>query len=176
MRQINAGTRISQCAGLDIDNSGFAGYGYDQVIGMYFAQYRLYDANNKRFTAVDPVAGNVLEPQSLNPYLYVRNNPANAVDPWGLSEVQLRKEIEAMGGTITYNESTKTATAIVNGRELNVTNGVNGNIATSGSNKDHFVVDSKLLDSLKSAAVAPSVAAAAQAGGFNFPPNYGSVD
>jgi hypothetical protein len=38
-----------------------------------------------RWTQTDPVAGQPENPMTLNPYTYVGANPANAVDPSGLS-------------------------------------------------------------------------------------------
>jgi len=69
--------------------SGYTGFTYDPVLNMYFAQFRLYDQRNMRFTAVDPIRGNVLNPQSINPYIYVLNSPVNFVDPWGLTPLGL---------------------------------------------------------------------------------------
>jgi RHS repeat-associated protein len=39
-----------------------------------------------RFLSVDPVEGNPGNPQSLNRYAYVLNNPMNLVDPFGLAD------------------------------------------------------------------------------------------
>jgi RHS repeat-associated protein len=70
-------------AGLDIAN-GFTGYTYDAVIEVYFAQARLYDANNKRFLQTDPVGGSVTIALSFNAYLYCRDDPVNNIDPTGM--------------------------------------------------------------------------------------------
>ena len=37
-----------------------------------------------RFSSPDPISGSAADPQSLNRYAYVRNDPANAADPLGL--------------------------------------------------------------------------------------------
>jgi RHS repeat-associated protein len=47
-------------------------------------QYRQYMSNFGRWASPDPLAGDVTNPQSLNRYAYVRNNPTNFVDPLGL--------------------------------------------------------------------------------------------
>ena len=77
---------------------------YDQVLGLYFAQARMYDAQGRRFLASDPHwnPGNMFygdEPwvlayinvpditaimQSSNLYVYVINNPVKWIDPSGL--------------------------------------------------------------------------------------------
>jgi RHS repeat-associated protein len=69
-------------SGLDV-LTGFTGYTYDAVLDVYFAQARLYDFTNRRFSAADPVAGDITVPISLNPYLYCQNDPLNNIDPTG---------------------------------------------------------------------------------------------
>jgi RHS repeat-associated protein len=69
-------------SGLDV-LTGFTGYTYDAVLDVYFAQARLYDFANRRFSAADPVAGDISVPISLNPYLYCQNDPLNNIDPTG---------------------------------------------------------------------------------------------
>jgi hypothetical protein len=43
----------------------------------------MYDPIDRRFMAVDPVRGVAAMPQTLNPYLYVVNNPLKNTDPTG---------------------------------------------------------------------------------------------
>jgi hypothetical protein len=43
----------------------------------------MYESNLGRWMTPDPVAGDVTNPQSLNRYTYVLNNPVNLVDPLG---------------------------------------------------------------------------------------------
>ena len=74
----------------------YTGHERDSVLGMYYAKARMYDTadkhgsskgnklGDKRFTAVDPVKGNVRNPQSLVQYTYVLNNPLMYVDPLGM--------------------------------------------------------------------------------------------
>jgi RHS repeat-associated protein len=51
---------------------------YDQVLDLYFAQARMYDAGDRRFTAVDPIK------DSTNWYACCDNNPVRFFDPSGL--------------------------------------------------------------------------------------------
>ena len=59
---------------------------------MYYAKARFYDAENRRFVAVDPILdpsvydikGYANNPTQLVQYLYVSNNPIVYIDPLGL--------------------------------------------------------------------------------------------
>ena len=62
----------------------YTGHRYDPVVGMYYARFRMYDATIRRFTAIDPVLGTVLNPHTMVQYTYVLNNPVRYIDPWGL--------------------------------------------------------------------------------------------
>ncbi|MBI4743527.1 MAG: hypothetical protein HY776_01665 [Actinobacteria bacterium] len=55
----------------------------DDESGLYYFGTRYYDSETGRFITKDPDGGDVTDPQSLNPYVYVRNNPVNLVDPDG---------------------------------------------------------------------------------------------
>ena len=52
-----------------------------------YAVYRSHYPRLGRFTSPDPVAGSVIDPQSLNRYAYVRNDPINLTDPLGLDPI-----------------------------------------------------------------------------------------
>lgn len=56
---------------------------YDQVLDLYFAQARMYDASDRRFTAMDPAR------DTMNLYQYCLNNPISFVDPLGLWYVKI---------------------------------------------------------------------------------------
>ena len=63
---------------------GFTGYTWDSVLGVWFAQARMYDAGTKRFLSADPIGGSVLKPVLFNPYLYCASDPVNNIDPTGM--------------------------------------------------------------------------------------------
>jgi RHS repeat-associated protein len=46
--------------------------------------FRMYESRLYRWLSPDPLAGHILNPQSLNRYGYVLNNPVNFIDPLGL--------------------------------------------------------------------------------------------
>lgn len=66
----------------------YATHEYDDVLSQFYAKARMYDAENKRFTAVDPIldpagysiGGYVTDPMMLVQYLYVRDNSINWID------------------------------------------------------------------------------------------------
>ncbi|OGX37530.1 MAG: hypothetical protein A3C53_04955 [Omnitrophica WOR_2 bacterium RIFCSPHIGHO2_02_FULL_68_15] len=60
----------------------FTGQRLDQT-GLYFYQARYYDPQLGRFLSPDPFVQDPGDPQTLNRYSYVRNNPINLVDPSG---------------------------------------------------------------------------------------------
>ena len=64
----------------------FTGYQKDQETGLDFAEARMYQNLQGRFTAVDPLlaSGKSADPQTFNRYVYVLNNPLIHVDPTGL--------------------------------------------------------------------------------------------
>ncbi len=61
----------------------FTGQKSDDSTGLMFYNARYYDAGLGRFTQADTIVPNPSDPQSLNRYSYVRNNPVNLVDPTG---------------------------------------------------------------------------------------------
>jgi RHS repeat-associated protein len=63
----------------------FAGMKFDQESGNYYTLNRYYPPNLGRWMSPDPLAGDVTNPQSLNRYTYVLNNPTTLTDPTGLS-------------------------------------------------------------------------------------------
>jgi hypothetical protein len=48
----------------------------------------MYNPRLYRWLSPDPLAGDILNPQSLNRYAYVLNNPTNLIDPVGLDSPQ----------------------------------------------------------------------------------------
>jgi RHS repeat-associated protein len=69
--------------------SGSGGYNfagmpyYDTTTNTDLTEFRLYSPGLGRWLSPDPVAGNITNPQSLNRYAYVLNNPTTLTDPSG---------------------------------------------------------------------------------------------
>jgi RHS repeat-associated protein len=62
----------------------FTTYERDTESGTDQAVHRQYHVNVGRFFRPDPVPGSISNPQSLNRYAYVSNQPTNLTDPTGL--------------------------------------------------------------------------------------------
>ena len=61
----------------------FTGQREDATIGLYFYDARYYDAALGRFISADTLVPQAGNPQDLNRYAYVRNNPLRYTDPSG---------------------------------------------------------------------------------------------
>jgi len=61
----------------------YTGQEFDDETDLYYYGARYYDAEIGRFTTTDNLAGNINNPQSLNKYIYVLNNPLKYTDPTG---------------------------------------------------------------------------------------------
>lgn len=62
----------------------FTSYERDSESGLDYAMFRYDSSRLGRFMTADPLAGSAADPQSLNRYAYVGNDPVNFVDPLGL--------------------------------------------------------------------------------------------
>lgn len=61
----------------------YAGEPLDAATGLYYLRARYYQPGVGRFTARDPWRGDVFQPLTLHPYVYVQNDPMNRLDPSG---------------------------------------------------------------------------------------------
>jgi RHS repeat-associated protein len=74
--------------GVEVGESGserfkYTGKSEDESTGLYYFGARFYDPGVGRFITEDTVLGSISDPQSLNRYVYCRNNPLKYVDPDG---------------------------------------------------------------------------------------------
>src|SRR3989339_239306 len=88
-------------------NYRYTGQELDPSSGLYYYGQRYYQPEVGRFTQPDPVLKNLNDPQALNEYGYVQNNPVKYVDPEGESIEDLQKYIERTGDTLSnlFSES-----------------------------------------------------------------------
>jgi len=71
-------------------NRRFTGQRWDSVLGLYDYRARHYDPALGRFISADPLVPEPGNPQALNQYAYVYNNPLGYIDPTGhFSEEEL---------------------------------------------------------------------------------------
>jgi RHS repeat-associated protein len=69
-----------------VTNRRFTSYDRSTTTGLDYAVNRQYDSRQGRFTQVDPLgmaAASLADPQTLNMYSYVGNDPVNRIDPDG---------------------------------------------------------------------------------------------
>jgi RHS repeat-associated protein len=69
----------------------FTTYDRSEATGLDYAVNRFYSPQQGRFTQVDPIgmsAAELANPQSLNLYAYVENDPVNSSDPLGLDGME----------------------------------------------------------------------------------------
>ncbi|HCX49603.1 MAG TPA: hypothetical protein DG757_11355 [Bacillus sp. (in: Bacteria)] len=78
------GNILSQSGELaEINPYRYAGYRYDDDTKLYYLMARYYNPENGVFLSLDPVRGDLMEPQTLNGYNYANNNPIMNIDPDG---------------------------------------------------------------------------------------------
>ncbi len=66
------------------DHYKFTGMERDTESGLDHTLFRQFTSTYGRWLSPDPLAGHFTNPQSLNRYAYVENNPPNFADPLGL--------------------------------------------------------------------------------------------
>ncbi len=62
----------------------YTGKPWSSPVQLYYYGARWYDQNTGRFLTRDPLGADVSDPQTMNPYAYVSNNPLGYTDPTGL--------------------------------------------------------------------------------------------
>lgn len=75
--------KVKSCLAAVLFFAGITSQSYATAFSGLIAPSRYYDAAQGRFISADTVVPNANDPQSLNRYAYVRNNPLNLIDPDG---------------------------------------------------------------------------------------------
>ncbi len=78
--------------------------GYDPSLDQYVTQFRRYSPTAAIWLSPDPLAGDISNPQSLNRYAYVLNNPTSLTDPLGLDNCKVTGTCGRNGGA-GYNDA-----------------------------------------------------------------------
>jgi RHS repeat-associated protein len=76
----------------------FTTYERDAESGNDYAMARTYINRFGRFSSSDRMSGSVADPQSLNHYGYVENDPINAADPSGMMMINMAQYILGFAG------------------------------------------------------------------------------
>ena len=86
--QLAFGDGYQVTSGSDTDDAHFASLDYDAPMQTSHAQFRELDTTHGRWMSPDPYDGSysIFNPQSLNRYSYVLNNPLALVDPLGMED------------------------------------------------------------------------------------------
>ena len=98
---------LIECSGYELDMvRRYATHDYDAVLDLYYAKARMYDNEDRRFLAVDPILDGakynlksyITNPMMLVQYLYVLDNPLKYVDCLGesIGELVLEKTAKSV--------------------------------------------------------------------------------
>jgi RHS repeat-associated protein len=91
------------------DKLFFTSYERDSESGNDYAQARYYASRLGRFSSTDPLAGATTNPQSLDRYAYVTNDPCNSEDPSGAAtctfNVKVNNNVGLSPGDLTAAEN-----------------------------------------------------------------------
>jgi RHS repeat-associated protein len=119
--------KVSKSTGNVDPTHRFTGKELDPESGLYYYGGRYYDPELARFVSADPFVPQPSDPQSLNRYSYVLNNPVNLIDPdghffWAIAAiakaiVSAVQAVTAVIGTIIKAASAALNAAIIGGTE-----------------------------------------------------------
>lgn len=108
----------------------FTGQRLDDT-GLYYYNARYYDAEIGRFISADTVIPHPFNPQSLNRYSYVLNNPLKYIDPTGYdaysNESDCPVDIGSLGlpdGSLVADVNTGDYSMIINGQQVPIDSAV----------------------------------------------------
>jgi RHS repeat-associated protein len=119
----------------------YCGEYWDGETGTYYLRARYYAPGTGRFWSEDPIR------DGFNWYTYCYNSPITFHDPSGLKTIALRSTIEEMGGTVSWNNQTRTATVNLGGQSVYVYDGDKNGSYIAGNGK-MYTDDAWLLSAL----------------------------
>ncbi len=70
-------------SGTTPNNYLYSGEQYDGTLGAYYLRARYYNPATGRFLSMDPYVGHLIQPATLDKYVYAQNDPVDGVDPTG---------------------------------------------------------------------------------------------
>jgi RHS repeat-associated protein len=97
-------SQSTQSSGTIPAGKEFTGQRLDSGTGLYCYGARYYDPEIGRFISPDTIVPDFANPQSLNRYTYVLNNPLKYIDPTGMQEGEVRfpEEEEYLAGDLSH--------------------------------------------------------------------------
>jgi RHS repeat-associated protein len=161
------GDALNCSGGIDPSEHHFTGKERDAETGFasgndYFGT-RYYGSSMGRFMSPDPTGGHLEDPQTLNRYSYVGNNPVSRTDPTGLDfYLQCQTASNTCASqTVGFDKSGNAQTALVQG----VTNSDKSFTATQiGNDANGGLTDKTTGTGAYNASVGPSGVSFSQAG------------
>jgi RHS repeat-associated protein len=111
----------------------YTGKEEDTGTGLYYYCARYYDAGIGQFVQADPLVSNLYNPQALNRYTYVLNNPYKYTDPDGKVAVLAPFAVGAVFGGVFSIASQFYSTGQVNWGEVGRTATVGGVASVAGT-------------------------------------------
>ena len=89
-RPFGEAVRPSAGASAELGEFGYTGQRFEPAPALYDYGARWYDPALGRFLQPDPIVGDPFDPQNLNRYSYVGNDPGNRVDPSGMADNSIK--------------------------------------------------------------------------------------
>jgi RHS repeat-associated protein len=124
-----------QIAGDTFTTHKFTGKERDSETGNDYFGARYYSSSIARFLSPDPSGGHFMNPQSLNRYAYVHDNPLSMVDPFGLDCVYPQNLKDERTVSVESGDCSQDNGIYVNGtvdlNSFNVTQSGNGDLSLS---------------------------------------------
>ncbi len=95
----------------------FTGKPVSQTTGLYYYGARWYDPSIRRFISPDPKKGHLSDPQTLNLYIYVVDQPTGIIDPTGMDGCGILSgfcNFVSSGASTVYNGTVSFGNDVVN--------------------------------------------------------------